>query len=90
MSTQLQPDKEEAAALDRIEAELKGLAARPASGTTAAAAENVGDLCKTYQAIKGPLEILVKFLRKFPGYGKKAADAIEFLMRIVDTVCPVQ
>ena len=86
MSTQLQPDKEEAAALDRIEAELKGFRAK--ASETAAAAAGVGDLCETYGSIKGPLKLLVKFLRKLPGFGGKAADAIEFLMKIADTVCP--
>jgi hypothetical protein len=88
MSTELRPDKEEAAALDRIEAELRGFRARGVSESETAAAANVNDLCGTYESIKGSLKLLVKFLRKLGGFGDKAADAIEFLMKIADTVCP--
>ncbi|HZI85248.1 MAG TPA: hypothetical protein VFD48_00330 [Pyrinomonadaceae bacterium] len=85
MSTELvKLNAEEAAALDRIDAELK---AAPATGPGVAAAST--DLCKKYHTLKGPLQILVKLLRKIPGFGGKAADALEFLMSIADSFCPV-
>ena len=85
MSTELlKLNEEENAALNRIDAELKGLSP---SSREAAAAEV--DLCEKYKAIKGPLQILVKILRKIPGFGGKAADALEFLMSIADSLCPV-
>jgi len=70
---------QETAALDRIDAEL---------GARAISEGSVEDLCKIYKSLKGPLEILVAFLKKIPGFGKKAAAAIEFLMKIADGLCP--
>jgi len=84
MSQELKLTEEEVAALDRIEAELKGTA-----GAKAFAAASVGDLCKKYHALKSSLEILVKILKKIPGFGAKAAAALEFLMGLADIVCPV-
>jgi hypothetical protein len=88
MSDGLNLTTEETAALDRIETELKGSPGRTAAGTKAFAAEDMGGLCKKYQALKGSLEVLVKILKKIPGFGGKAAAALEFLMGIADTVCP--
>ena len=84
MSQDLKLSKEEVAALDHIEAQLKGGA--QAKGMTAA---GVGDLCNKYHALKGSLQILVKILKKIPIYGAKAAAALEFLMGLADAVCPV-
>jgi hypothetical protein len=71
---------EETAALNRIEAEL--------NQTRAIADGSAQDLCKIYSSLKPALEVLVKFLEKIPGFGKKAAAAIAFLMKIADTLCP--
>jgi hypothetical protein len=83
MSQELRLSREEVAALDRIEAELKGSQAK------AFAAAGVGDLCEKYRALKGSLEVLVKILKKIPGFGAKAAAALEFLMGLADIACPV-
>lgn len=88
MAEELKLTNEETAALDRIETELKGSGARLTAATTKAALES-GDLCEKYRAIREPLKILVKLLRKIPKIGPKAADAIEFLMGLADAVCPV-
>lgn len=78
---ELKLTNEESAALDRIDAEL--------NQTKALAEGGVEDLCKIYKGLKGPLEILVKLLEKIPGFGAKAAAALEFLMKIANAVCPV-
>lgn len=84
MTEQLQLTKEETAALDRIATELK-----PSAGASALAVESVENLCEKYHALKASLEFLVKILKKIPGFGAKAAAALEFLMKLADTVCPV-
>ena len=84
MSTEFKPNSEEAAALDRIDTELKGFG----EGVGLEAAADIGDLCKKYASLKGPLKVLIAFLKKIPGFGSKAAAALEFLMGIADTVCP--
>jgi hypothetical protein len=89
MSEGLNLTTEETAALDRIETELKGSPVRTGSWAKAFVAEDMGGLCEKYQALKGSLEVLVKILKKIPVYGAKAAAALEFLMGIADTVCPV-
>ncbi len=88
MATELKLTKEETAALDRIDAELKGSSTTRGMAKTKAAALDVGDLCEKYKAIKGALRILVKVLRKLGTVGNKAADAIEFLMGLADIACP--
>jgi len=87
MATELNLTKKETAALDRIEAELKSSTTR-GMAKTEASVEGIGDLCEKYKAIKAALRILVKILRKLGTIGNKAADAIEFLMGLADTVCP--
>jgi len=80
MSTQLPKlNDEEASAIDRIDAELKGL---PSTS-------DVGDLCKKYHDLRASLLILVKILKKIPVFGEKAAAALEFLMSVADVLCPV-
>lgn len=74
---------EETAALNRIDNELKK------TSVSAVAAGGVEDLCKTYNNLKGSLELLVKILKKIPGFGSKAAAALEFLMKLANTVCAV-
>jgi hypothetical protein len=88
MSQELNLSKEEKAALDRIEAEVTGARTRAVGGVEASAFD-LGDLCKKYQAIRGPLEILVKLVKKIPGIGAKIAAALEFLMSLADIACPV-
>ena len=85
---ELSLNREETVALDRIEAELQGFRVG-AMAATEAAAIDLGDLCKKYRAIRGPLEILVKILRKIPNIGDRVADALEFLMGLADLACPV-
>jgi len=83
MATELKLTKEETIALQKIEAELR----QPAGAKAfAASSEN---LCEKYKALKGSLEVLVKILRKIPGFGAKAAAALEFLMSLANTVCSV-
>ncbi|MBC8029930.1 MAG: hypothetical protein H7Z16_07450 [Pyrinomonadaceae bacterium] len=91
MSQELNFSKEELDAVDRIDAELKGLSARGKGGANVASFSSIdaGDLCEKYHAIKGWLRILVKVIRKIPKIGDKAADAIEFLMGLADMACPV-
>jgi hypothetical protein len=90
MSTEVKPNGEEMAALERIDAELKNFKRPVAEGAAAPlAAADMGELCKKYQALRKPLEILIVFLKKIPGFGAKAAAALEFLMGIADAVCPV-
>lgn len=84
MEQDLKLNREEEAALKQIDE----LASRSATGTKAAALDAV-DLCEKYKALKGALKILVGILRKLGSIGKKAADAIEFLMRLADIACPV-
>lgn len=83
---ELKLNTEETAALDRIEAELKGFSPR---AKTMATAEGGGpdDLCDKYRSIRGALLILIKVLRKIPGVGPKAAAALEFLMSLADAMC---
>ena len=85
MEQELKLSREEEAALEQID-KLTSLP-RGATGTRAAALE-AGDLCEKYKALKGALKILVGILRKFGPIGKKAADAIEFLMSLADIACP--
>ena len=83
MEQEIELSQEEEAALEQID-NLTALRA-----TKGAAALESVDLCEKYKAIKGPLKILIGILGKFGGaIGKKAADAIEFLMSLADTVCP--
>lgn len=89
MSTEVKPNAEEMTAFDRIDTELKQFQRATSEGAKSLTASDLGDVCKVYQKLKGPLEILVKFLKKIPGFGTKAAAAIEFLMGIADAVCPV-
>ena len=89
MSTEFKPNSEEAAALDRIDSELKGFKRPTAEGVGLEAATDIGELCKKYASLKKPLEVLVALLKKIPGFGSKAAAALEFLMGIADTVCAV-
>jgi hypothetical protein len=88
MSQELKPNTEEAAALDRIDAELKGTGTNAVTAAGAAALD-LGDLCKKYQSLKGSIEILLKFIKKIPGVGGKIAAVIEFLMGLADIACPV-
>jgi len=83
MAEQMQLTSDEAAALDRIDAELKGFSTRAQAAT-----EGVDNLCEQYHKIKGALLILIKIVKKIPLYGGKIAAALEFLMGIADAVCP--
>lgn len=87
MAQELVLTKDEEAALERIDATVRGSVTR--AGGAEAAALDLGDLCKKYQAIRGSLEILVKLVKKIPGIGAKIAAAIEFLMGLADIACPV-
>lgn len=83
MTQELRLTTEETTALDCIEAEL-----RQPAGAKSFTPESEENLCEKYHSLKGPLELLVKILEKIPGFGSKAAAALEFLMRLADTVCP--
>lgn len=50
---------------------------------------NLVELCQKYQEMRPSLEILARLIRRIPGIGGKAADAIEFLMGIADVACAV-
>jgi hypothetical protein len=89
MSTEFKPNTEEAAALDRIDSELRGFRRPTGEGVAPEAAGDIGELCKKYEALKKPLEVLIAFLKKIPGFGPKVAAALEFLMGIADVVCHV-
>ncbi len=84
MAQEIKLTNEEAAALDQIDSVLQ-------EGTTTASAEGLStsELCDKYHSIRGALLVLVKILKKIPGVGAKAAAALEFLMGLADTVCPV-
>jgi hypothetical protein len=84
MAEEMKLTNEEAAALDQIDSILQ-------KGKTAASAEGLSEseLCDKYHSLRGALLILVKILKKIPGIGAKAAAALEFLMSLADTVCPV-
>jgi len=83
MAQEMKFTKEQAAALDRIEAKLTG----PQAKTVAAF--DAGDLCKKYQSIRKDLLILITILKLIPKVGAKAAAALEFLMSLADKLCPV-
>jgi hypothetical protein len=85
MAQELNLTREETAALDRIEAELKG---SPAKATAAIASLDTSELCDKYHSIRAALLILIKILKKIPVVGPKAAAALEFLMSLADAVCP--
>lgn len=87
MSTDVKPDSEEKAALDRIDTELKEL--QRYTGAKALTPSDLGEACKIYHKIKGPLEILVAFLKKLGGVAATAAAVIEFLMKLAEAACPV-
>jgi hypothetical protein len=82
MAQEIELTKEQAAALDRIEAELTG----PQAETVAAL--DASDLCKKYQSIRDDLLTLIKILKLIPKFGAKAAAALEFLMSLADKLCP--
>lgn len=84
MAEEIKLTNEEAAALDQIDSILQ-------KGKPAASADalNTSELCDKYHSLRGALLILVKVLKKIPGFGAKAAAALEFLMSLADTVCPV-
>ena len=88
MAQELKLSTEETAALDRIDAELKGSSMSATAGAKEAALD-VGDLCKKYRALRASLVILVTIVKKIPIYGGKIAAAIEFLMSLADMACPV-
>lgn len=48
---------------------------------------NLGDMCKIYQRIKGPLERILPLLELLP-WGATVAKAIRLLIKVADTVCP--
>jgi len=81
MSEAISLSKEETAALESIDAAL--------SRTSGTEGLDLGDLCKKYQAIRGPLELLIKIVKKIPGIGARVAAALEFLMGLADIACPV-
>jgi hypothetical protein len=81
MSQEMNLSREETDALERLDAELKGGAVK--------ASDDVGDLCKKYRALRPTLEILVRLVRRIPRIGERIAAALEFLMGLADTACPV-
>jgi hypothetical protein len=87
MSTEVKPNNEERAAIERIDAELYRFRSMREATAEPLSEADLGEICKIYHAIKGPLEILVAFLKKLPG-GATAAGVIEFLMKIADALCP--
>lgn len=84
-------NQKESAALDQIDSALRGKDIKPLASADAALAAglNTEDLCKKYHEIRSYLVILVGILKKIPGFGDKAAKALEFLMSLADTVCPL-
>lgn len=82
MAQEMELTKEQATALDRIEARLTGPQAKTA------VALDAGDLCKKYQSIRKDLLILITILKLIPKVGAKAAAALEFLMSLADKLCP--
>jgi len=46
------------------------------------------ELCKLYQKVKGPLNVVLPWIEKIPVYGKAAVSAIRLLMQIADNLCP--
>jgi len=85
MSQEFKATAEEANAIDGIAAVLSE---RDTVRLGVTEAPEATDLCQTYQTIKGFLPPLLKFIRKIPIFGEKIATAIEFLMKLADTVCP--
>ena len=85
MNQELTLSNEENAAMDHLEKALQG----PQSTTASGEALDTNDLCDKYHSIRAALAVLVKILKKIPGVGAKAAAALEFLMSLADTVCPV-
>ena len=53
----------------------------------AVAALSLKDLCKLYDKIKGPLQLVLPWIEKVPLWGKRVADAIRILMRLAETAC---
>ncbi len=92
MSSEVKPNAEVRAALDRIDAELKQFQSSTAAGAKGLTASDLGEVCKIYHTIKGPLEIVIQFLKQspspFPGAGTLAL-ALEFFIKIADAACPV-
>lgn len=88
MAQEIELTGKESAALDHIAGALSGLAA-PAGIAALAGPADEGNVCDKYRSIKGSLQILVKILKKIPGFGPKAAAALEFLMGLADSLCPV-
>jgi ERCC4-type nuclease len=85
MAQELTLSNEENAAMDHLEKVLQS----PQGTTPSAEALDVNDLCDKYHSIRAALTVLVKILKKIPGIGAKAAAALEFLMSLANTVCPV-
>ncbi len=71
---------------DNLESEIKK--ARIGEGG-ATAKLDVGDLCKQYHKIEPALKKALPFIKWIPKYGKTIATALEFLMGIADSACPV-
>ena len=59
-----------------------------ATDAAAAAAPNLGDLCRKYHEISSTLQTLLPIIGKIPFIGKKAVAAIQFLMSIAEIACP--
>ena len=49
---------------------------------------SLNDVCKQYKQIRTFLVSVLTLIELLPGYGKKLAGAIRFLMTIADSACP--
>ena len=79
MSQEMNLNEEEQRALDQLDQ----------LGTRDRGIPDLAELCKKYQNIRPSLVILARVIRKIPGIGGKAGDALDFLMNIADVACVV-
>jgi hypothetical protein len=45
------------------------------------------ELCEVYEKIKKPLEAVLPYIEKIPGFGSAVASAIRILMAIANSAC---
>jgi hypothetical protein len=76
-------DKKMLDALDKIEQTIGPPTEK------AVAIPSLPELCQKYHLIRPWLLILLSLIEQIPGYGKRIAAVIRFLMGIADNVCGV-
>lgn len=62
-------------------------AAVPDSAGKELALPDLGELCKVFNKIKGPLEVIIPIIELIPVYGSAVAKALRLLLSFGSKVC---